>query len=363
VQGGALVIPYADIACHDGYKSSYEIGVDCGTEACGVTCGKGDILKDQPCDIDEDCKPTKMGAALCRDLENKGEKKCIERVPHSCKDIKELGQANGNGKYDIYSDEGDLTDTSVPGIPGHKFQVYCHFNYDSQDVWTLVEMWSRNQRPDHPFDYANDQERYPRNSNIGQRWESNQDQPSRLSVKEINTIFKHSKGYYKMRYGNNQDGYSLTDQYGHPDGGKHILDKEHKCSHKKQLNMALANRNRNGNSYGFCYRDGQTHQDSNCVCGDNHGNSNRMNKCSGQHGNLRRYGGWKRWNRWCSGFHTKCRNSNRHFAMGDSYSCDSPGQRHVGGHMWMFYNNAWRGWGGPCTHYAHYGCYGSRWIA
>ena len=118
----------------------------------------------------------------------------------------------------------------------------------------------------------------------------------------INSVFKHSKGYVMTRYNNNRNNYHVTDVYGTPEKGLHILAKEHKCSQKAAFNFAKANRQGSSNANsGFCFNEGQKDKTNNCVCGDTTSGTFNMNKCSGGHGNFRRYNGKKSNSKWCRG--------------------------------------------------------------
>jgi len=216
------------------------------------------------------------------------------------------------------------------------------------------------------YDHRGKTQRHPStSSNIGQMYKSNQNQCARQELDFINSIFKHSEGYVMTRYYNNKAEYHLTDVYGSPEDGKHILAKEHSCSHKSQFNIAIAYRaGNNGANAGMCFKDGgskrgQINQASNCVCGDKTGHFNRYNSCGGNYGNFRRYNGKRSRNKFCSYMSSKC-NSYPHGVLGDSGGCNIGGQRNVDGHLWI--SLAGRT-GTPCGSYGSYGCYGSRWIA
>ena len=113
----------------------------------------------------------------------------------------------------------------------------------------------------------------------------------------INSIFKHSQGYVMQKYANHKDEHHVTDVYGVPEKGKHILHKEHTCSDKQFFNIAAAYRQgTNGANAGMCFKDtgddplmGQSQKTSNCICNDKSGTF-QLNKCPGEYGNLRRYG-------------------------------------------------------------------------
>jgi len=214
---------------------------------------------------------------------------------------------------------------------GKTVQVFCEMENDGGG-WTLIEMISSGQREGSPFDWTNLATDYPTNVKIGTMWQNNQNQPARLAVATINSIFKHSLGFVTMRYNNNAPGYALTEIYGSPETDVHILSST--CSHKSMFNIALAYRSRPGSSMGFCFLDGRRDTGSNCICGDS--NTAAFNLCPGKAGNRRRYNSYKSDNLLCSGMHTKCYGVASHYAFGDSYNCNKPSQgRDVAGHMWV----------------------------
>jgi len=184
---------------------------------------------------------------------------------------------------------------------------------------------------------------------------------SRAARDKWNSIFKHSLGIVQTRYANNKPGYQFNDYYGHPESGVHLFSSPNRCSDFKNLDMALAFRARPNAVRGYCYNNGQPNRASNCICADQTtSHPTYGNRCKGSAGNWRRYNGPKSANKLCSSMSQKCYTSDSsHGNFGDSYSCDVPGQRHVGGHMWYTYSG-YRGM--PCTNYGGYGCYGSRWI-
>ena len=223
---------------------------------------------------------------------------------------------------------------------------------------------SVNSKGTSPYSLRGKVNRHPStDSNIAQMYTSNKNQCARFEVAVINSIFKHSEGYVMTRYANERDEYHMTDIYGTPEEGKHILAKAHTCSDKKYFNLALAYRQGSGGANaGMCFNDGGTNQGivgrkNNCICNDamSHFSTNR---CSGGYGNFRRYNGRRSRNKFCNAFSSKC-NSYPHGVLGDSHGCDVPGQRHVGGHMWISLDGRT---GTPCTGYGSYGCWGSRWI-
>jgi len=180
----------------------------------------------------------------------------------------------------------------------------------------------------------------------------------------INSIFKHSEGYVMQRYANNENEHHVTDIYGTPEDGKHILSEKHGCSDKGEFNIAIAYRQgKDGAHGGFCYKDGgnnigQKYGTSNCICNDR-SDSIYFNQCAGDYGNLRRYNGKRSRNKFCNYMNGKC-SSYPHGVLGDSQGCDVPGQRHIGGHFWVSLSGRT---GAACRGYNTYGCYGSRWIA
>jgi len=238
-------------------------------------------------------------------------------------------------------------------------QVYC-LEYDDK-FYTLFEMIGASQRVTSPFNWMTTATRYPNaDSSIGGMWISGQNNVARLSVVEINSIFKHSMGYIQTRYANNEDGHQVTDAFGDPKNGKHIMDKRNTCSDKPKLNMALAYRAPDtSTSMGMCFNDGKKSQTNNCLCGDRSNGGMSFNQCSSNYRNMVRYNSFESDNLKCSGMHHKCYNVGSHYVFGDTYGCNKGGQRDIQGHMWQFYGS---NPGFPCRNYGQYGCYGSRWI-
>lgn len=155
----------------------------------------------------------------------------------------------------------------------------------------------------------------------------------------INSIFKHSQGYVMTRYADNKKEHHVTDVYGHPEDGKHILSEKHECSDKGKFNIAFAYRQgSNRANAGMCFNDqgkniGQIGTTNNCICGDATGHWT-YNRCAGGYGNLRRYNGKRSRGKFCSYMSSKC-NSYPHGVLGDSGGCNIAGQRRVDGHFWI----------------------------
>lgn len=204
-------------------------------------------------------------------------------------------------------------------------------------------------------------------SKIGRMFKANSNQCARYEVELINSIFKHSQGYVMTRWNNNKDEYHVTDIFGSPEDGKHILDTEHKCSNKENFNLALGYRQRpQGVNNGYCFNDGKVNIDNNCICGDRHDAQTGFNNCNGEFGNWRRYNGRKNRKAFCSGMYSKCHRNGHHGGpLGDTYGCDvSYHKRTIQGHFWTSHRpGSGNTLGMPCDgFYGQYGCYGSRWI-
>ena len=201
-------------------------------------------------------------------------------------------------------------------------------------------------------------------SDIGKMYASNANRAARYEVQVINSIFEHSEGYVMTRWNNNQAGFYITDIFGTPEDGKHILSKDHGCSDKSSFNIALAHRQRPGGANnGYCFKGGQGNTVSNCVCNDKHGSEQPFNGCSGAHSNWRRYNGKRSDKRFCRAMHGKCHRGITYGPLGDSYDCNAPGQRTIQGHFWQSHPG-YLGMPCQCSYFnpGCYGCYGSRWI-
>ena len=238
--------------------------------------------------------------------------------------------------YDILQFEPTLTDGVYwidPHENGAAFQVYCEMDYDGGG-WTLIE----SQGSTTPLDatYWSDA---PRNVVALLSFASTPNTAARLSGADINAIFKHSQGHVQHRYNNNVAGFMLTDVFGTSDPG---------IVSGGTVDIAKALRGVSGHVGGFCDFYGGT----GFKCCNNQG--------AGM--NWRRYNSFQSDNLWCSGIHTYsnngCSSNSIHGPLGDSYACNKVGQRNVEGHMWWYYGQG----GVPCSNYAGYGCYGSRWI-
>jgi len=358
-----FIFKASQMMCTDGIKQPYEIGVDCGKNACNAFCPPNvmKLVKDSPCDRKEDCKG---------DCKNG---KCLF-LPCSCTEIYNQDPGMKSGLYKL-SVDSKVDESQARGddkvLDNSEFEVYCDVEYDKDSkfkgVYTLVEMIHSGQHWNNYFNYYGKMEDHATND-MGQKWKANsKNQAKRFGVVKFNSIFKHSLGIVMTRYNHNRAGYQLTDVFGSPETNKHILDKGNSCSQRKTFNLARAYRygsgggsnGRGGATMGFCFNRGQYRQNNNCICGDKWNSQFRFNVCPGQHGNMRRFNTYTKENRKCYGMHTKCHGYGNHGIMGDSYGCDKPGQRGVGGHMWFgYYGNT--GLPGPSP--GNYGYYGSRWI-
>jgi hypothetical protein len=282
----------------------------------------------------------------------------------SCYDVKKKNPGAKSGLFKVAIDS-ESTNMNKQNVIGQA-EVLCNFDIDD-GAWTLYESIcsSIDYNGNSPYARKNKDTRHPqKDSNIGQMYKQNANQCTRLERVFIDSLFKHSEGKVRTYWANNKPGGNeyITDVFGTPESGKHILADEHKCSDKEKFSIAKAFRQgTNGANNGYCFKDGQNNQNSNCICGDRHDTTLSFGKCSGGHGNWRRYNSRKNRNARCSGQHTKCRAGIPYGPLGDTYGCDVGGQRTIRGHFWATHP----GYSGlPCNRgYGSYGCYGSRWIA
>jgi len=280
---------------------------------------------------------------------------------YSCYEINALNKKAKSGVYTILVDTESL-DMTKTNTRSEAIEVFCN-RYDGDKFFTIFEMIKSDQTPTNYYNWYSTDGRYPSASSIGERFKENQNQASRLAAVEINSIFKHSYGYVQTRYANNREDYMLTDIFGTPAKGKHLLHASNKCGDRSRINIAKTYRAPDSHtSMGYCMNDGQRLKASNCFCGDTTNGNFQFNRCSGSPQNWVRYNAKESENLKCSNMHRKCYNHGNHFTLGDTYSCNKGGQRTVGSHMWFFYSNGHRGWGAPCVNSYHYGCYASRWI-
>ena len=119
------------------------------------------------------------------------------------------------------------------------FKVYCLVGYDDrknpEGAWTLVRMMRSDESETHPYDHRADN--WNDIGNGPNMWKGNKNQAFRMARDKYRSVFKHSAGIIQTRYGNNRDGFHLTDVFGHPETGKHVLDQT--CSDKSQFDIAL----------------------------------------------------------------------------------------------------------------------------
>jgi len=332
--------------------------VDCGKNACNKFCPATNAGKEKAqCDRTEDC----MGD--CKSG------KCSFQ-PCSCTEIYNTNKGMKSGLYTIFVDKKwhARNNRGDNDITGSGFEVYCDVDYDKSNtfpgVYTLVQTVAANQHWDNYYQNRDRDTDY--NPKMGAKWaqaKTGTNYASRFGLEKWNSIFKHSLGIVMTRYANHRAGYQLTDVFATPEKGQHIFDKDHSCSGRDKLDIAHAYRNggkgNQAGSMGYCFNNGALRQKNACICGDAFDSNFNFNRCAGQHGNMRRYNSYLNDNRRCSGMHTKCHGYSNHGNLGDSYSCDKPGQRGVGGHMWMSYHGSG---GMPGWNVGHYGYYGSRWI-
>ena len=128
-------------------------------------------------------------------------------------------------------------------IPNGEVEVYCDF-YDKR-AFTLYESVPNTANPagTAPYDMRGKKTRHPnQNSNVGKLWKNDPNVAARYEVAVINSIFKHSEGYVMTRWNDNKDEFHITDIYGTPEAGKHILSNDNDCSDKSSFNIALAYR-------------------------------------------------------------------------------------------------------------------------
>jgi hypothetical protein len=349
---------YIETACGDGIKADNEIGIDCGLTACGKTCPAGlQLALDEPCDANTDCKSNHCE----KEDEDADHGICTESI-FSCHHVKQKNKDADNGYYEIAIDDNWRDFTKVIK-PNGKVEVLCHF-YDGKAFTHYETVCSQvNAAGTTPYRVRDKNTRHPQaDSKIGRMFDNNPNVCARMEVRVINSIFKHSQGYVMHRWNNNQDEYHVTDIYGTPENGKHILSNDHDCSDKKDFNYAFAARQGTSIAHnGFCFKQGRIGEDSNCICNDKHTTEMSFNTCAGGHGNMRRYNGKIGRNTFCRAMCDKCKNY-PHGHLGDSYGCDLGFQgRTIQGHFWMSISDSRSG--APCRGYNTYGCYGSRWIA
>jgi len=318
---------YAD--CNEIPSDGCEIHTDKDVLNCG-TCSKACVLPNAV----PSCSGGKCGIAACQlhfsDADEIPENGC-EKNTHGlvaddpglcCSSIKDAVPNAESGVYWI--------DPMEDGAP---FQVYCDMTTDGGG-WTLIEMQASNTALDSTY-------WSPSARNVGAliNFAVNPNVAARLSSQDINDIFRKSHGHVQHRYNNNEPGYMLTDVFG--SATPSIVS-------SGTMDIAKALRGQEGMVGGFCDFYGGT----GFKCCNNNG--------AGM--DWRRYNSNKADNLWCSGVHAYsnngCNGQTIHGPLGDSYSCNKSGQRSVEGHMWWWYGQG----GVPCTNYAQYGCYGSRWI-
>ena len=137
-----------------------------------------------------------------------------------------------------------------------------------------------------PYSRTNKVVRHPSEAaKIGRMYGSNENQCARYEVAVINSIFKHSEGYVMTTWNNNADEYHITDIFGTPEDGKHILAEEHKCSDKGKFNLALAYRQGSSSAKnGYCFNNAKAGEANNCICSDRSGGGRLdFNKCNGEY--------------------------------------------------------------------------------
>ena len=331
---GDLKFKYAALACNDGVHNHGEIGPDCGKAACGKPCavGKAAVAEGGVCDIHTDCDGT---VAVCEGG------KCATQA-FSCTEIaqsfKKLNKTPKSGIFELVLDTNPVDrKKNVIDKTNPKFKAYCEFEYDTKGLpvggWTLVEMIRNNQNANSPYNHMNQDNSFPsdRFSLVAQAWKPDNFGRSsnfagRASRVQWRSVFKHSLGYIQKRYYSHHHGYQLTDVFGTPENGKHILD--NKCSDKANFDIAWAYRSRPGTSDGYCFNNGVNNARSNCLCNDvSGGGAKNLNSCPGQHGNWRRYNSNRQDNLWCRQLHQKCYSRSNHHVFGDTYGCNKGGQR------------------------------------
>ena len=316
------------LMCTDGVKQPYEIGPDCGKNACNKFCPADKLAlgEKSPCDRNEDCK------GACKSG------KCTFQ-PCSCTEIYQANSGMKSGMYKIsidkkYGMKYARGDNEIVG----DFEVYCDVDYDKTDkykgAYTLVQTMHGSQLWNNYFNRASkDSDHDPA---LGRKWSSGtRNYASRFGLEKWNSIFKHSLGIVMTRYANNRAGYQLTDVYATPESGQHLQDAGNKCGQRSSLDIAhayrIASNGRSGGTMGYCFNDGKLRQNNNCICSDSFQREFYFNRCPGKHGNVRRYNSYLKENRLCRGMHTKCHGYSNHGNLGDTYRCDKPGQRTVQG--------------------------------
>ena len=233
-----------------------------------------------------------------------------EAPGNSCKHILDMSSSQGDGVYWIKP-----TDAAA-------YQIYCDMTSDGGG-WTLFEIVSTGVQYDGTYWSPN-----PRNVEFLAQFGDNPNQVARLGADEINAICTSGDGYLRHYYADNSR--FVTDWF-----NSNVL---------SDLDIAFAVRGDSSRTMGFrAFGNGDL-----TVTSD---------------GDWRRYHGPLSDNRICTSIYSGCGGSSGTSGswgpLCDTYGCNIPGERNIGGHFWMPGNSG--GSGAPGMSYGGYGTYGSRW--